>query len=188
MTRESLKDLALTEIQSAMEADLVQFGEVVENTEFEKLPDLESDLMKEFKEYDEYIKNQSYPAQDSVEYDGTVYKAGQIREKIISFLNRLEVEFRATLGILQAIRFWKEMNGDSIPYPVYDSTVRLLGTLKFKGEQDCLDVLLINNYFAPTHSEYAKDTTWVQFLTAKHQLILDSMEKRNPAKEEAVAE
>lgn len=186
MTRESLREMKLEEIQPALESELVAYAETVTNTPKEDLKKLEEELMEDFKAYDEEIKNIIYEVPEDVEYDGKKYKAKDIHTKIINMLNRLEVDFRATLGIYQAIRFWKQLQDNKIPYNVYDSTVRLLGTLKFKGEQDCLDVLVINNYFAPTHIEYSSDTTWLQFLTAKHQMIMKAMEEEKT--EEAVKE
>lgn len=189
MTRESLKKMTLDEIQPALEAELVAYAETVTNTPLEDLTKLEEELMKEFKEYDETIKDVVYLVPDEVEYDGVKYKASDVQKKIIGMLNKLEVDFRATLGIYQAIRFWKTIADNKVPYNVYDSTVRLLGTLKFKGESECLDVLVVNNYFAPTHAEYSTDTTWLQFLTAKHQMILKAMEEREtPEQKEAVKE
>lgn len=176
MTRESLKDVTLNEVQTMLEADLVTYQEEIANLPKEELEAKEVELMEDFKEYDEYIKDVIYTTPNKIDYDGNTFKAGQVREKIIGFLNRIEVEFRATLGIYQAIRFWKTVSDSNVPYAVYDSTVRLLGTLKFKGEQDMLDVLVINNFFSSTHEEYTKDTVWIQYLSAKHNAILKAME------------
>ena len=176
MTRESLKDLQIDEISTVLEAELVQFSEEMQGKTVEELKESEAALMEEFKNYEEYVKDVTYEVPMSVEYDGQSFKASEVHKKIIFFLNKLEVDFRATLGIYQAIRFWKTLKDNTVPYHVYDSTVRLLGTLKFKGESECLDVLIINNYFSPTHAEYSKDNTYLQYLSAKHQVIMKAME------------
>lgn len=185
MTRESLKDMQLEEVTNALEADVVAYAEEIANTPKEELTKKEEELMEEFKAYDERIKDTTYELPKEITFEGETFKANEVHRKIIGFLNKLEVDFRATLGIWQAIRFWKNVTDQKVPYHVYDSTVRLLGTLKFKGEQECYDVLIVNNYFSGTHAEYSKDTTYLQYLSVKHNTILKAMEEKPEAVEEA---
>lgn len=189
LRREEFQDKTLPEIQSRMEQDMVDFSDVLASIEdTQELKRIEDLLMEVFKEDDAHLKEVTYSLEDKVEYDGNIIKRSEILNKIIAFINRLEVNFRATLGIYQAIRYWKTKGADPVPYAVFDSTLRMLDTLKFKGETDCFDILVVNNWFAGAHEAYARDNVYTQYLSTKHQAILDRMdqiEKKNHPQEEA---
>lgn len=177
INREDLTNKTPEEIQKYLESDLVQFSEEISNLTIDELKALEEKLMEIFKLNDEYLSKVSYNLQTSVEYDGETYMKSYIIDAIISFINRIEVDFRATLGIYQAIKFWKTKVNESIPYGVFDSTLRMLGTLKFKGERDCRDILIVNNWFAGAHKQYLRDNVYTNYLASKHQALMDRMNK-----------
>lgn len=177
INREDLTNKTPEEIQKYLESDLVQFSEEISNLTIDELKALEEKLMEIFKSNDEYLSKVSYNLQTSVEYDGETYMKSYIIDAIISFINRIEVDFRATLGIYQAIKFWKTKVNESIPYGVFDSTLRMLGTLKFKGERDCRDILIVNNWFAGAHKQYLRDNVYTNYLASKHQALMDRMNK-----------
>lgn len=160
-----------------LEMALINLGEELETiNEHEKLEELEAELMKDFDEYEAHIKETVYELADEIDYDGTVQKAKKIKENVIYFLNQMEVEFRATLGLYQAIKFWKESTDNKIPYAPYETTLKLLGTMKFKGMQQFTDILIINNWFASAHNDYKRDAIYQNFLAEMHNAILKRME------------
>lgn len=185
---EILANEDMSAIQAELEAELVKQQEEIAGLTIEELKAAEEALMEEFKANDEHLKEVTYELADSVEYDGIKLKSSDVAKRIIGFLNRLEVDFRATLGIHQAIRFWKAFNNTPIPYGAFDSTLRLLGTMKFKGETDCFDILAINNWFTSGHEAYSRDNIWTQFLSAKHQAIMTAMEQLEKSGTEPTSE
>ena len=183
--RGDLEKLTVKDIQKRLESDVVVFADQIKNeTSDEKLKDLEKELMEVFKENDEYLKTVEYSLGSDTEYDGVKIKRSAVIDKIIYLINKIEVEFRATLGIYQAIKFWKGVGGDAIPYVVYDATLRLLGMLKFKGESECFDILVINNWFATVHEQYAKDNIYTQYLASLHNEILNQLKQNSPTGDE----
>lgn len=181
---EVLKNEDLEAIGAALEADVVAFTEELTGKTVDELKTIEQELMDVFKTNDEHLAKVTYELSNEVEYDGVTVKRGDIASKIISLLNNIEVQFQATLGIYQCIRFWKKRNIEPVPYGAYDSTLRLLGTLKFKGEKECFDILVINNWFTSAHAAYTRDNIWTQYLHALHQAILKQMEElENPETE-----
>lgn len=163
-------------IGQMLEADVVTYTEVVSTMTVEELKAEETELMEEFKKDDEYLSKVTYKLPDSVDYDGSTVKRSDLANKIVSFLNRLEVDFRSTLGLYQCIRYWKQRSTEDVAYGAFDSTLRMLGTLKFKGERDCFDILVINNWFTAAHGAYSRDNMWTRYLTARHQAILKAIE------------
>lgn len=171
----------LQEIAKELEADIALYTEELSGMNREALKQAENDLMKVFDANDEYISGVEYELPDEIEYDGRKIKRAEITTKIVSFLNRIEVQFQATLGLYQCIRFWKTRGTGKVPYGAFDSTLRMLGTLKFKGEQDCFDILVTNNWFTAAHDQYSRDNIWTQYLHARHQAIMQTLEALDKA-------
>lgn len=190
ITRESLNDKEFKDIQKEMEQDVAEYSAKLATLSIKELDEQESLLMDIFKENDARMEKVSYSlSEDGATYDGITVKPTDIEKAIVNFLNRLEVDWKSTLGIHQGIRFWKTRQaGDQIPYGVFDSTLRLLGTLKYKGEQDCFNILVINNWVSTAHDEYLKDTGFLQYLAALHQAIMTArgkLDNPNGATQEA---
>lgn len=171
----------LQEIAKELEADIALYTEELSGMNREALKQAENDLMKVFDANDEYISGVEYELPDEIEYDGRKIKRAEITTKIVSFLNRIEVQFQATLGLYQCIRFWKTRGAGKVPYGAFDSTLRMLGTLKFKGEQDCFDILVTNNWCTAAHDQYSRDNIWTQYLHARHQAIMQTLEALDKA-------
>lgn len=183
--RTDLEKLTIEDIQKRLESDVVVFADQLKSeTSEETLKALEDELMTVFKENDEYLKTVEYSLGSDTEYDGVKIKRSAVIDKIIYLINKIEVEFRATLGIYQAIKFWKGVGGDAIPYVVYDATLRLLGLLKFKGESECFDILVINNWFATVHEQYAKDNIYTNYLASLHNEILNRLKSNSSTTED----
>lgn len=175
----------LQEIAKELEADIALYNEEISGMTREQLVEEEKALMDVFKANDEYIAGVEYELPDEIEYDGRKVKRSEITTKIVGFLNRIEVQFQATLGLYQCIRFWKTRGTGKIPYGAFDSTLRMLGTLKFKGEQDCFDILVTNNWFTAAHDGYSRDNIWTQYIHARHNAVMQATEALDKAAAEA---
>lgn len=189
-----LADEDVKNVSFALEADVVKFAEEIVDFSLEDLKAAEAELMEQFKQNEEYLSQVEYELQNELDYDKQTVTRNELAKKVVGFLDTIEVPFQATLGLYQCIRFW-ETEGSSktkkIPYGAYDSTLRMLGNLKFKGKEDCFNILVVNNWFATAHGAYLRDNIWTTYLSALHQAIMKSMEqleKAPVAEPEAVPE
>ena len=169
-----LKNKSYDEVSAELEKRLADFKkELSEVNNEETLTKMEEELMEEQKEMDEYIKTIEYELPDATEYDGERFTKNAIAKLIVEFLNRLEVEWSMTLGLFQITQIWKTKDLQTIEYGAFDSTLRLLNQIKFKGYTDWRNILAVNEYMKGCHEPYSIDTSYLIFLNQKHQAIMD---------------
>ena len=190
MTKEFLQEKSLDEVAKQFDDELEGFRKSVNAIEDEALLlDMEQEVIKEQDEVSDYLKDLVYELPKEVVFDGEKYTVKDIATKIIYFLNKKDVEWKYTLGLYQLVKFWKAENPTKISYGAYDSTLRLLNQVTFKGFQEWRDILAVNEYLRNGHERYSKDTSWVLFCTEKHNTLLDRMKVLNQvASETAEAE
>lgn len=169
-----LKTKTYKEVTEELEKALNEFkDEVSKITDSTKLSKMEEELMSEQKAADEYIKNVKYLLPESVEYDGEKFTKNTIARLVIEFLNRSEVDWQYTLGLFELVKMWKNKDFKEIEYGAFDSTLRLLNQLKFKGYTDWRNILAVNEYMKGCHEPYSIDTSYLIFLNQKHQEIMN---------------
>lgn len=167
---------------TAMKADLVLYGERVAN--FKTLEECEAEeqiIMASMDEVQAYLSDVTYELPDKTEYDGKSYSRKNIVDKIVYLLNKLEVKWEQTLGLYQLVTLWKKEDFKQIPYGVYDSTLRCLNTVTFKGLQEWTDILAINAYLAKCHNDYSLDTGIMLYHSECHNIVMNRMKELNPA-------
>lgn len=178
MTREELNEIRVEEVgvilQDALDAFKMQVNEI---NEVDTLKSMEEELMTSMKDFEEYLKVTKYDLPASCKYDDVTYTKKDIADRIVTFINKNEVEFQYVLGLQQLSKLWRNTtNLTFVDYYKYDSTLRVLGQLRFKGYKEWTDILAINNYFSNCHEQYTKDTTYNIFLSQKHNAIMDRMQ------------
>lgn len=173
MTKEFLNENTLEAVAQQFDQELQEFGiQVGEITELDQLDTLEKEIMKEQDEVDAYLRTVQYQLPDSAVFDGEKYSLNDIAKNIVYFINKREVEWKYTLGLYQLVKFWKSQNPTVIDYGVYDSTLRILNQNSFKGYQEWKDILACNEYLKSAHEGYSKDTSWLIFVSEKHNMIM----------------
>jgi hypothetical protein len=75
---------------------------------------------------------------------------------------------------------WKSQDFNAIPYRVYDSTLRCLNTVSFKGMQEWTDILTVNEYLSQCHNEYSLDTGMLVYLSEMHNIVMNRMKELDP--------
>lgn len=182
-----LKKKSYKDVAEILEGGLKEFKETVDGiNDVEGLNKLEESLMDEQKQYDEYIKTVEYTLPDAVEYDGERFTKNAIAKLVADFLNRSEVDWQFTLGYFQIVKTWRTKDLKTVDYNTFDSTLRMLNNLKFKGFSDWRNILAVNEYMKGCHEPYSIDTAYMIFLNQKHQAIMDRttlVEKREPVNE-----
>ena len=167
---ESPKDMG-DRLQKAAD-DYKQELEKVET--IDECKEREAKIVKRLEEFDKYVATVEYELPSMVKFDNRSYTKQEIAEKIREFINKQEVKWQAALGIWQLYKLWKTPP-KSISYGAYDSTLRMLGTMSFKGQKECENILVINDYFSQCNDAYAKDLTMLTYLSTLHSHILDRM-------------
>lgn len=156
--------------------ELREYVELVNSIEdVETLNKMEQDVIKEQDDVNAYLKTVQYKLADNVEFDGGNYKLSDIAKNIVYFINKRDVEWKYTLGLYQLVQFWKSNNPSVVDYGVYDSTLRILNQNTYKGYNEWRDILACNEFFKSAHESYSKDTSWLIFVSEKHNVILDRM-------------
>ena len=176
MTKEFLKEHSLEEVANQFDTELTEYVNKVNAVEDkEELLKMEEEVIKEQDVVSDYLKDLNYDLPKDVVFDGEKYTVKDIANKIIYFLNKKEVEWKYTLGLFQLVKFWKSENPTTIAYGAYDSTLRLLNQVSFKGFSEWRDILAVNEYMRAGHERYSKDTSWMVFCSEKHNAIMDRM-------------
>lgn len=181
INREDFNGKSYDEMMAAMQADLVMYSDQVSGMGETECGDEEQKLMAEMDIVQERLNTVTYELPSHAEHDGKKYSRNDIAGKIVYFLNKLEVKWEHTLGLYQLVQAWKHDDFTKIPYNVYDSTLRTLNTVSFKGFSEWTDILAINAYLSTCHNEYSLDTGMLVYLHECHNILMNRMKEINPA-------
>lgn len=182
--REDLIEKTQEEMHSMLGADVQEFTvKVAELATEEEVLKCEEELIVAMADNDTYLKSIEYNVEETCEFDDTVYNAKTICKHISDFIETSEVEWSYTLGLYELTKFWKNIP-KTIPYHVYDSTLRILGGLKYKGREQWRRILTINTFLGSCHNEYVKDTSYMIYLSNLHNVVIDALKKFNPEPEQ----
>lgn len=178
IAREELNGKELKEVQVLLETELMKYQVSVETMDMEGLNAEEAMLVESMNAYDEYLNGVTYELPRSIEYGGKNYMKNTIANRIVDFVNKMEVEWQYTLGMYQMVEFWKNVEY-SVEYKVYDSTLRILGQVKYKGYDEWKDILAINDFLSVPQELYARDNIYMVYLSQMHNSILNRMDALN---------
>lgn len=176
--REDWQGKPYEEMARAMQEDLVLYKDNVGAfTTIDECNDAEQLLMAEMDAVQERLKEVTYVLPKDVIYDGKTYSKKDITNKIVYFINKLEVKWENTLGLYQLVNMWKSESFEAIPYHVYDSTLRCLNQVTFKGMTEWTDILAVNEYLAQSHNDYSLDTGMLVYLSECHNAVVQRMDE-----------
>lgn len=179
--REDFNGKQYEEMMVAMQEDLANYTEQVKSfTKVEECEAEEQVLMASMDEVQARLASVNYELPAAIVFEDKTYSKKDIASKIIYFLNKVEVKWEHTLGMHQLVSVWKRDDLQSIQYGAYDSTLRTLNTVSFKGNSEWLDILVINEFFRTTHNEYSLDTGMLVYLHECHNVLMNKMKELNP--------
>lgn len=177
MTRQDLNGKLYPEVENVLGENLKEYTDKInEMMTIEELEVAEAELMKEAQEYDEYLNGVEYDLPNNVEYDGDTYSRNEIAKCIISALGKMEVEWQHTLGLFELVNLWKTKDLAKISMKAFDSTLRTLNQVKYKGYTEWRDILAVNKFLSECHNEYSLDTAWNILISEKHNAIMKRAE------------
>ena len=179
--REDFNGKPYEEMMEIMQSELVTYHDQINSyTTLDQCLEEEQNLMSEMDAVDKRLNEVTYDLPENVEFDGKKFTRKEIISKIVYFLNKIEVKWEHTLGMYQLVNLWKGDNFTKIPYRAYDSTLRCLNQVSFKGMQEWTDILAVNEYLAVAHNEYSLDTGMLIFYSECHNALMDRMKSLNP--------
>lgn len=177
MNRQDFNGKTPQELEQMFEGELKTYKETIDAMmTLEELMDAEQKLMEEAQEYDKYLDTVEYPLVDKVEFDGSNYSRNDLAKIIMSAISKMEVEWANTLGLYEMYNIWKNKDMASVAYKVFDSTLRVLNQVKYKGPQEWKDMLAVNKFLAECHADYTLDTNFNVLISKKHNCILERYE------------
>ena len=172
----SLDEMSIDELKQHYIKQTEEYKKrVSELNSVEELEALEKELMTEYDEHDKIISERSYPLAEDIVFNGRRLTRDRIGQIISNFIDKMEVEYRATLGLWQLWRWWKTPE-KSIGYGAYDSTVRILGTLKYKGSSEWENLMAVIEYLKPSNDIYTRDLLRGDFIAQRHNEIMNRMD------------
>lgn len=175
--REELVGKSQQEIEKMLEADIQAFQvEVTELADEAATIDKEQELMVLMNENEEHLKSVQYSVAEEAEYDNTLYNKKTVCGMITDFIASQEVEWSYTLGLFELCKIWKSCP-ETIQYHAYDSTLRILGGLKYKGVESWRKILTVNAFLGSCHAEYVRDTAYMIYLSNLHNVVIDALKK-----------
>lgn len=176
MNRSDLNGKTYVEVEPMLDAELNAYKEKINTLmTIEELSEEEQSLMKEAQEYDEYLNSVEYDLLDGVEFDGR-YTRNDISKIIINAICKMEIDWSQTLGLYDLVNLWKNKDMAKIPNKAYDSTLRVLNQVKYKGYDEWKGILATNKFLASCHNEYSLDTSWNVLISEKHNVIMQRAE------------
>lgn len=180
---EKQKEETAQEMAERLQKEVDAYKEMVSNVNSqEKLDELEKDMMKEYDEYEAYIKDVRYPLPESTTFEGKEFTKADVAGKIIYFISKIEQTWQYVLGLYELCKLWKSPTFTEINFGALDSTLRLLDQCKFQGMTEWRDILIVNEYMKALHEQYAKDTTRHIAIAQKHDAIIKRRDLIDPVK------
>ena len=179
--REDFNGKKYEEMMVAMQSDLIMYAEQVAGYKtIDECTAEEQVIMASMDEVQAKLDTVEYDLPKDINYENKRYSKKDISAKIIYFLNKMEVKWEHTLGLYQLVNLWKSEEFKKIPYRIYDSTLRTLNQVSFKGMQEWTDILAINAYLSECHNDYSLDTGMLIYLSECHNLIMNRMKELDP--------
>lgn len=153
----------------------------------EELDEKEKEIIAEMEEYDKYINAYEYKLPEYVNFEGKKVSLKEIRGKFIYFITNFEINWELVPTMYELCRIWKQDNITSVTHGVLDSTIRILGKLKFRGYSEIRDMKMLDMYFDPIIESYGKHTSYQIAMGHRHNEIMKRRTLLTPKSEQEYA-
>lgn len=152
---------------------LHEFEDSLKGKSLVELKDLEEEIVKEADAIDKEVTTKEFDLPEEN------YKI--VAKAIKKILEKKTVQWQFTLGMVAMCDFWdEEKKPEKVAYPMLDGTLRALGECTFTGYDEWAAVVAINKYFEDIREEYINTTEKVYDIAAKHNAIMDAIQKNTP--------
>jgi hypothetical protein len=179
-------DITFVELEDASttakkcEGILEEYKTWVETLNVDDLKEEEKKIIEIIEEYEKTLKEKTYSLGKKVVFEGHTYTKEKVFKFIQEVINKREASYQETLGLYQLYQYWGSA-GDTVSYPILDSTLRTLeSTPKFKGFSEWEKILVINEYFKSNNSEMTMDYLQQIYYAHIHNAIIDKLQLKDP--------
>ena len=148
-----------------------EFKKTLLNKTEEELQTLLKDIIEESKELDAEVANIKYDLDDNGQ-------TGSF-EAIRYFLNKQEVQWNYTLGIIELYEFFN-VKQKTINFATLDTVLRMLGSLKFTGYDEWKKVEQVNTYFRSAAESYKDVTDRIYDIAERYQAVEGQLKMFQP--------
>lgn len=148
-----------------------EFKKTLVNKTEEELQTLLNDIIEESKELDKEVADVKYNL-DSNGQTGAF-------EAIRYFLNKQEVQWNYTLGIIELYEFFN-IKQNTINFATLDTVLRMLGSLKFTGYDEWKKVEQVNTYFRTAADSYKDITDRIYDIAERYQAVEGQLKMHQP--------
>lgn len=155
-----------------MNTEINEFKASLEGMSVEELKKVEQEIIEKAEAIDKEIV--------ATNFDLPTENYEVIAEAVRYFLNKQQVQWQYTLGMIGMYDFWTDTCPGKIPFPHLDSVLRALGSMQFTGYDEWSKVVAINKYFEPLRVEYASLTEKAYVIAEKHQIVMDKLGLNTP--------
>lgn len=186
---EYTKNASIDEITNKYQVVVDEYTKYVKDCDPEDLvtylKEDEAVLVALANEWDLQLKNKTYKLAGETTWKDKKLSQAVVATKIRAMLDKVEVEYRYTLGMYQLYEWWRSPK-KKIEYAVLNSTLRTLGQagLKFKGSKEWEDILIIDQYFRESNREYSIDTLHTLAIASCHSAVMDVLQLNKPVSAE----
>ena len=176
--KEDLIGKDLTEVQAMLNSDVAAWAAEVATLETEeKILNLEEELITTMRASEAELVTTVYELPEGAKFDNTEFNRRTLCDYIANFLDNQELEWSYTLGMFELVKLWKTRDLTEVNYHAFDSTIRILGQIKYKGQEAWRKVLAVNEFLTPLHSQYTFDSAYMIYLSQLHNTLLNELKK-----------
>lgn len=176
--KEDLIGKDLTEVQAMLNSDVAAWAAEVATLETEeKILNLEEELITTMRASEAELVTTVYELPEGAKFDNTEFNRRTLCDYIANFLDNQELEWSYTLGMFELVKLWKTRDLTEVNYHAFDSTIRILGQIKYKGQEAWRKVLAVNEFLTPLHSRYTFDSAYMIYLSQLHNTLLNELKK-----------
>ena len=139
----------------------------------EELEKEEQKLIKSADKLNEDVVKKSF----ELKYEGYLDAAKAVQY----FLNKQEIDQNYLTGLITMYEFWNpDFKKDKIDFPTLDSTLRLIGGMKFKGYDEWTKAMKIIDYFKYLYEDYSSVTEEIYDTAERHNAVIEKLKLFNP--------
>lgn len=152
--------------------ELEKYKKSLEKKSLKQLQKMEQEVVTEADTIDKEVAATTFPLKEE---DYAV-----VAPFIRKFIESKSVQWQYAVALKQLVDFWSDTKPEVVPFPVLDSTLRLLGELQYKGYEEWSEIIAINNYFASISNDYTTTMQRAWDVASRHNAIMDAMQKSTP--------
>lgn len=129
----------------------------------------------------EMLKKKTYNLPESVDFKGKTCTRKEVGDKIVFFVTKDPVGFPEIQTMMSIREYWRNTS-DTIPFTIYDSTVKALDNIKYRGVAEWEGIMMVSAFFGSMSEPYNIDNITLSYWDAKSRVIENRAREVNRVK------